>query len=88
MRPRERASLALRLTTSVGGGVRPEYRNAEVAPATLGCGRVHLERVLEVEELLGADAVVDELDEGLTKVVEIGGVAAPSLAGQLPRARR
>ena len=51
----------------VGGGVElpdqavlVEYRESEVAPATLGGRLVHLERVLEVEQLLGADTVVDE----------------------------
>ena len=52
---------------AVGGGVElpdqpvvVEDRQGEVAPAALGRGLVHLERVLVVEQLLGADAVVDE----------------------------
>ena len=52
---------------AVGGGVElpdqtivVEDRQGEVAPAALGRGLVHLERVLEVEQLLGADAIVDE----------------------------
>ena len=37
-----------------------EDGQGEVAPAALGGGLVHLERVLEVEQLLGARPVVDE----------------------------
>jgi len=37
-----------------------EDRQGEVAPAAFGRRLVHLQRVLEVEDLLCADAVVDE----------------------------
>src|ERR1051325_10673160 len=43
--------------------VAVENREGEVAPAALGRRLVHLERVFEVEELLRADAVVDETVE-------------------------
>src|SRR6478736_3786536 len=40
--------------------VAVDDRQRVVAPAALGRRLVHLERVLEVEQLLGAAAVVDE----------------------------
>ena len=56
----------------------------EVAPAALGGGLVHLERVLEVEQLLGARPVVDEAVERRQQrrppfeiPAERGGVDAP-----------
>jgi hypothetical protein len=61
-----------------------EDGEGEVTPAALGGGLVHLERVLEVEELLGADAVVDEPVErrqerraALEVVPEVRGIDSP-----------
>ena len=76
---------------AVGGGVdlpdQPvvvEHREGVVAPAALGRGLVHLEGVLELEQLLRAAPVVDEPVErrqqrraSLEVGAERGGVDAP-----------
>ena len=89
---------------AVGGGVdlpdEPvvvEHREGEVAPAAFGRGLVHLEGVLELEQLLRAAPVVDEPVERrqqrrppLEVAAERGGVDAPLAFdpldhGRLPR---
>ena len=77
--------------------VAVEDRQREVAPAALGRRLVHLERVLELEQLLGPHAIVDEPVEGRQQrrpspeaVVQVRRVDAPLALhalddGRLPR---